>query len=58
MVVGCINEVVVLTGYFLLESVLAFCWAKKIGRNNEVVALMRWSYGGVPLYSVSSQRLI
>ena len=37
VVVGCIN------GVFLSKIVLAFCWAKKSGRNNEVVVLTRWS---------------
>ena len=39
----------VLTGYFYLKTHKYFARAKNVGRNNEVVVLMRWSYGGVPL---------
>ena len=44
VVIGRINEVVVLTGIFYQEMHRAFSRAKKIGHKNEVVVLMRWSH--------------
>ena len=43
MVVGRINRVVALTGFSYEEMYACFTRTKKIGRNNEVVVLTRWT---------------
>ena len=39
-----------INGFFYKEMYGCFAAPKKTGRNNEVIVLSRWPWGGVPLY--------
>ena len=49
MVIGRNNRVVGLMGFSDKEMSGLLCGPQKSGRNNGVVVLTGWSYGGVPL---------
>ena len=53
MVVGRNNGVVGLTGFSGKKMSGLLFGPQKSGRNNGVVVLTGWSYGGVPLYSLT-----
>ena len=51
MIVGRINEVVLLTGYFYWKCLSVTPGPKKLAAiTRSMVVLMKRSYGGVPLY--------
>ena len=50
MVVGRNNGMVGLTGFSDMKRRGFLFGPQKSGRNNELVVLTGWSYGGVPLY--------